>query len=317
MNVRHESRWRAALQRGWANPWLRLGLGCGLLALLIMRMDCSALRAVGSSFNLLYAVPMLVVSGLTLLAFAWRWCLIGRSLGLEAPFWAYLRGLWISQAAGELGPTLVAGELARFHALSGHADPGRLAISQLVDRASGQIVLLLLVAALLPVLKPVWAEASTHFVGAAGLVVLLIVMLLAGFVLAVRIWPFLRSHTRQIGRLFDPFRCPGHYLLSLLIQGLLVLNLLVAALGLGRTDALPTLALLGPVLLLGIGSLPGVISDWGKREWLAVGLFGAAGLSAEQSLTLSLLYGTAHTLMALPGLLLFRLRTGSASDPGV
>jgi hypothetical protein len=102
----------------------------------------------------------------------------------------------------------------------------------------------------------------------------------------------------------DPRTSFGHYGISLLIQCLLAANLSLAALGLGvgSVDAV-RLLLLAPLLLLGVGALPGLVSDWGKREAAAVVLFAPAGLAVEESLAVSLVFGLIHMSMALPGAL--------------
>ena len=253
-------------------------------------------------FDARFAVAMLLVYGLLLGAFAWRWALIGQSLGISASYFQYVRGLWLSQAMGEVGPPLLAGEWARFYALKGQASRSSLLTSQVLDRASGQIVLVLMVVFLLPVHGPLLSSLLGYSVRASILAfMLLLVALVIGLIWAARFTPGLREQAHVSRLILNPLRHPGHYGVSCLIQGLLVLNWVLAAGGFGLLGSLGAVALLAPLLLLGVGSLPGLISDWGKREAAAVLILAPAGLSAEESLAVSLVYGATHLAMALPG----------------
>ena len=74
--------------------------------------------------------------------------------------------------------------------------------------------------------------------------------------------------------------------------------------------------MLGPLLLLGVTALPGLASDWGKREAVAIVLLAPAGLTAEESLAVSLVFGMIHLLMALPGALGLLSRRQSSRQHG-
>ena len=273
-----------------------------LMAVIVSRLDRSALLAIFQRFDMRYAVAMLGVYGLLVGAFAWRWALIGESLGISAGFFQYARGLWLSQAMGEMGPPLLAGEWARFHALKGQSSQSSLLTSQMLDRVSGQIVLVLWVVCLLPVYGPLFSTLIGASVRASILgLVLLLAALAIGLIWVARLTPGLRDQARLSRSILNPLRHPGHYGVSCLIQALLVMNWVLAAGGFGLLESSGRVALLAPLLLLGVGSLPGLVSDWGKREAAAVLILAPAGLSAEESLAVSLVFGTTHLLMALPG----------------
>ena len=82
--------------------------------------------------------------------FALRWWTIGAALGVRAPLKQFVRAIWISQCVSELGPALIVGEVARFQSMRRHGDNWPLAVSQVVDRLSGKVMLLLMVAILTP-----------------------------------------------------------------------------------------------------------------------------------------------------------------------
>ncbi|RQW82898.1 MAG: hypothetical protein EHM62_02860, partial [Methylococcus sp.] len=267
------------LQRLSGSRAVRAVLAVLLLAVIGARLDGPALLAVFQRFDGRFAVAMLAVCGLLLGAFAWRWALIGSALGIRAGYVDYLRGLWLSQAVGEMGPALLAGEWARFHALKRQATQSSLLASQIIDRASGQIALVLLVVFLLPVYGPLISTLIGSSLRASILAfVLLLAALLIGLIWLVRLMPGLREQAQLSRIILNPLRCPAHYGVSCLIQGLLVLNWVLAAGGFGLIESSATVALLAPLLLLGVGSLPGLISDWGKREAAAVLILAPAGL---------------------------------------
>jgi glycosyltransferase 2 family protein len=275
-----------------------------VLLTILWRIDLLLLLDTLARFDWAYGVAMMGVYLLVLLLFAWRWRLIAGRLGIQAGYRDYVGALWLSQAVGELGPSLIVGELARFHALRGRTDSGRLAASQLLDRCSGQVALVAMVAALLPAYGPLFGAGGASLSGImAGGVLLFGAIGLTGALLQ-RVWPTLRSSTANWRGLLNPLAHPGHYGVSALLQALLTLNLALAAAGLGLGESLWAVALLGPLVLLGVGSLPGLVSDWGKREAAAVLLLAPAGLAPEQALAVSLIYGATHTLTALPGVLL-------------
>ena len=292
----------SCLRRWHRGRAARVALTLLLMAGIGFQVDGPALLAIFQRFDMRYALAMLLVYGLLLGAFAWRWALIGESLGIRAGYFQYARGLWLSQAMGEMGPPLLAGEWARFHALKGQASQSSLLTSQMLDRVSGQIVLVLWVVCLLPVYGPLFSTLIGASVRASILgLVLLLAALAISLIWVARLTPGLRDQARLSRSILNPLRYPGHYGVSCLIQALLVLNWVLAACGFGLLESSGRVALLAPLLLLGVGSLPGLVSDWGKREAAAVLILAPAGLSAEESLAVSLVFGATHLIMALPG----------------
>ncbi len=299
MSAGRLARWRA-LSRHRPVRWALVAV---VILILSSRMDRAALLSVLRGFDPVHGLAMLLVCAALLGLFAWRWSLIAHALGIPVRYGVFLRGLWLSQAMAELGPPLLVGELARFRFLRGLAEDGRLLLSQIVDRCSGHAVLLLMAVGLTPWLRQRFSLPAGPVAEVAALGLLLLGAIAVGGWLAARLWPFLGRYATELGTVLNPLRRPGHFLLSLLIQLLLVLNLVLAAAGLGLAGSLVEVALLAPLLLLGVSVLPGMVSDWGKREAAAVILLAPAGLSAEQSLAVSLVYGAAHLLVALPGAL--------------
>ncbi|MGY6216421.1 lysylphosphatidylglycerol synthase transmembrane domain-containing protein [Methylolobus aquaticus] len=274
-----------------------------VMGALLWKIDRAQLRDSLSDFDPLIGALLLVVNLVLTGLFAWRWCTIARALGVSAPFRLFARAIWVSQCVSELGPALIVGELARFQQLRRHADNWPLAVSQILDRLSGKVILLLIVA----ILTPLYLDWLDSF--PAQQVGFLMAVLIAGITLVAvllrRFWPIARLHPRRVIALCNPFKAPGHYGLSLIIQLLLASNLALSALGIGASEGIASrVFLLGPLVLLGVGALPGLVSDWGKREALAMVILAPSGLTTEQRLAVSLIFGSAHLFAVLPAALL-------------
>jgi hypothetical protein len=290
----------AALNR----RWVRLLLAALALAALLSRMDRAALALALRAFDPVCGLAMAGVFLVTLSLFARRWWVIAAALGVRAPFVRFVRALWISLCAGEFGPPLLVGELARFRLMRDSGEAWPLAASQAVDRLSGNAVLLAIVLGLAPYYQGIYRDFPLPRVAALALVLAAVV---AGWVALRRFWPMARSRGKALLALCNPWSAPTHFAYSFLIQWLLSLNFALAALGMGLSREFWAVALAGPLLLLGVGAMPGLVSDWGKREAVAVVLLVPAGLSPEQSLAVSLIYGGLNALTALPGALWWAL----------
>ena len=286
------------LASAWNRRAVRFLLVACLLGWLVTKIDPRALLDHLGQFDPRAGFIMLTIFLLTLCAFALRWWMIAGLLGIRAEYSRFLRALWVSQCVAEAGPPLVVGELARYRMMRDCGEFWPLAASQAVDRFSGKLALLAIVLVLLPGYLEWYRDFPLLRVAAFAILVLG----LAGLV-----WLVLRGFGGKVGlhpavvlAAANPLRAPGHYGLSLLIQALLSANFAIAAWGLGIANIVGVWRA-SPLLLLGVGSVPGAVSDWGKREVIALALFSPLGLAPEQCLALSLLYGAMHLFAALPG----------------
>jgi len=281
---------------------MRFALALALLALILRVIDRGMLLRHLSSLNPWAATAMVGVNLLLLLLCSWRWLLIGSAAGFRAPWHSFIRSTWLSWAAAECGPALIVGEWARFQVMRNRAAPLQLAMSQFVDRLSGYAGLILLALVCIPwqvefgeARRGVWTALIVAVIGAGFFVMVLLLR---------RFRTTLGNEPGALDSLAALFTVPWHYLLSLLINVLFAVSFTLAALGLGFPVNGFSVFCLSPLVLLGVGSLPSLISDWGKREVVAVVVLSPLGFSPEQSLAVSIVYGGIHTVSALPGLLL-------------
>lgn len=283
----------------WNQRWLRLLSALVIMALLLDRLDLAVLRGVLARFDVVHGLAMVSVNALLLWLCALRWHAIALALGIAAPRGEFVRVIWLSACLSECGPPLLVGETARFHLMRPFGSRRRVLTSQLLDRVSGYLVLGGIVLLCSPAYAG-WFALQSGVWSAAPVGVLLLVGL-------IRRWSgrglvgLGRQPEAPVGVIAALLRAPGHYFYSLLIQALLCTNLLLAALGLGVAEQPGRLLLLAPLLLLGVSILPSFWSDWGKREATALWVLAPAGLSAEQALAVSLLFGFSHWLATLPG----------------
>lgn len=288
----------------------RFVLVLAILALLLSRVDRAILFRHLASLDLPVLAGMVGINGIQLLVCSWRWSSIGSVAGFPAPLSAFVRATWLSWAAAELGPSLLVGEWARFRTMRAYANPVQLAVSQFVDRLSAYLGLVVLAAASIAWLPP---EGGVKGVNAVFL--LLAVCILGLSMTSALLWRFRTALDKDRGSL-EILRTllirPSHYGLSLVANALFAGNFALAAQALGFGVSVWNVLCMAPLVLLGAGSLPSLVSDWGKREAAAVVALAEIGLGPEQSLAVSLVYGGVNLVSALPGwlVLLYADRTG-------
>ncbi|MGZ8211045.1 MAG: lysylphosphatidylglycerol synthase transmembrane domain-containing protein [Burkholderiales bacterium] len=290
----------------FTSPAVRIGMAGGLFVLVLSFVD---VRAVGShlkNFDGAVGLAMLGVNAVLLALFAARWQAVARPLGIEAPYARFFCGTWLGAFFSQLGPALVLNEITRFRLLLPYAHKWPLAASQLFDRLSGQIVLAGMILLLTPYYFGLFAGDVSH-----RIVLMTAVFFILGgslMLLAHRFRRFIRLDAGALRTLLNPLASPAHYLSSTAIQLLLMVNLGLAAYGLGAVEQSIGLFLVAPLVLGTLTVLPITIADWGSREAAALLFFSASGLSAETVVALSVIYGSVNLVSALPAVLLLTPR---------
>lgn len=164
---------------------------------------------------------------------------------------------------------------------------GRGLLSVVWDRASGQVVQVALVVAVVPLLP----RALRGWV-LAVLAALVVIIVLTGLVLAAA-----RSEAAAaVGGVW-----PEVLVLSALAASGHVLVFLVAARTAGVTAPTPRLLALAFLVLLA-SAIPVSIAGWGPREGAAAWAFGAAGLGAATGVEVAVVYGIMSLVATLPGI---------------
>jgi uncharacterized membrane protein YbhN (UPF0104 family) len=289
-----------------APVWSRLRTlgGLAILVVLVWRLGTGpfldGLRVV-NGWALTAAVGL---GALTTLACAWRWTLVARGLGvrlsLPQAFTAYYRSLF-------LNTTLPGGVVGDVHRAVRHGrdagDLGRGIRAVVWERSAGQLVQLVLTAAVLVTMpSPVRSHlsAAAAVVAAVALVVVLLVMVLPRG-RSTRWARALRTVASDVRHgLFSGRRWLGIMVASVVVVAGHTATFLVAARTAGSVAPLAELVPLALLVLLAM-AVPLNVGGWGPREGVAAWAFGAAGLTMTLGVSTAVVYGVLALAASLPG----------------
>ena len=296
-------------------------LGLAVLGAVVWRLGTGpVLHALGSIGPTPLALALLVGVPVTLCC-AWRWSLVARGLGVGLSLPAALAGCYRAQFLNTTLPGGVLGDVGRAvrHGRES-GSRGRAAGAVALERTAGQVVQVVLAAAVLLVL-PSPARTGVRSAAAAAGVAILVGVLLA---LAVPRGPVARRVRRlrpavvAVRRaVLDGGRWSGIVLASVGALAGCVVTFLVAARAVGVTAPSAQLVPLAFLVLLAM-AVPANVAGWGPREGAAAWAFGTAGLGADRGLATAVAYGLLVLVAALPGaVLLVRARPRRAPSPAV
>ena len=310
-------RWNFLRARG---ALLRVLVGVAILAALVARLGTGAvvdgLRAIDAG----PVLAALVIGLLTTVFSAWRWCLVARSLGLRLPLAVAVADCY---RALLLNSVLPAGVLGDVHRAVSHGrragDVGRGVRAVVLERAAGQVVLVVAGVGVLLAQPALLAAAAGALIPGRGVVFGLLAVLALS---ALGAWTV---RARRAARIRGALRTgladartgvlsretwPGVVGLSVAALAGYLTRFVVAARAAGSPATVgELLPLLMPALL--VMGLPINIGGWGPREAVTAVAFGAAGLGATQGLTAAVVYGVLSLIACLPGLGVLLLRPGS------
>lgn len=297
----------------------RYALGAALLIGLAVTLDSVAIGAAigGASPGWLIAAVLLSVPQVALSAWRWRYTAarLGAPLGRRQAYAEYYLATFLNQVL----PGGVAGDAARAWRHARNLDARHAAWQAVViERASGQFVLLLCALAALTASLPLQSALVRAVDGRAGWI---IAALLAG-ALAVGVAVLLRRRGQPSGRIAAVL---GRSLLArdvwpvqLMASAGVVLSYITVYICCARMIGvtLPTAELwpLVPWVLFAM-AIPLSVAGWGVREGAAAVIWAAAGLDPAQGVAISVTYGLVVLLSSLPGaLVLLRQRARVASS---
>ncbi|WP_373873038.1 lysylphosphatidylglycerol synthase transmembrane domain-containing protein [Actinoplanes palleronii] len=299
----------------WA--WVRLLGGAGIIALVLWRLGTGAFL---DGLRVLDAGTLALAFGigvLTTVLSAWRWCLVARGLGMRLSLKAatadYYQALFLNAAL----PGGVLGDVGR--AVShgrDEGDVGRGVRAVVLERTAGQVVLLVvggvvLVSVPSPVLTLIGEHGTAVAAGAA--IIAMITLLVVGTVRRMKRGGSKLAGAARTGAaeirsgLLARRNWPGVLFASAMVLAGHLATFLVAARVAGNGASLLTLAPMLLLALLAMG-IPLNVGGWGPREGVLAWAFGAAGLSAEQGVTIAVAYGICAFVAAAPGLVVVVVR---------
>lgn len=336
MNPARPTSSRAAHARR-LQPLLRVAASLALMAALLLWLEPRALAAAFGAPAPLWLLAALALSIPQVALSAWRWRLTAERLGAPLRFGEALREYYLATFLNQVLPGGVMGDAAR--ALR-HARRHRFAGAQapppeprdssplvawhavIIERASGQCALLLVVLATLP-LAPALRSAGAELLGALGsgspvsrgLVLALLLVLALAATRRAR-GPLIRLRQAVRDGLLARAVFVRQLLASLAVVASYVGVYLCCMRMIGIDAPLASAAPLVPWVLLAM-AIPLSVAGWGIREGAAALLWQAGGLDPAQGVAISISYGLVVLLSSLPGaLVLARPAPGAASAPG-
>jgi glycosyltransferase 2 family protein len=304
--TRHVKAWDRlrpeARQRLWR--WVRLGGGAAILAVLVLRLGTGPFVDGLRRVDIASLAAVIGLTAMTTFVSAWRWRLIARGLGLHIPLGRAIASYYRSQF---LNSTLPGGVLGDFHRGVRHgeeADDVSAGLRSVVwDRASGQLVQVVLAVATLVALtspvRPALAAVAGAMAAAAAIVALVVVAISD----RGRSWPrkvarLVRADVRAA--LVTKRAWPAVFIASAVVVAGHVGVFLVAARADGSNASIRTLLPLAMLVLLAM-TVPTSIGGWGPREGVAAWAFSIAGLGADQGVATATVYGVLSLAATLPG----------------
>lgn len=295
---------------------LKIAIKCLVTALLLWvafrTVDIAAVVSLLSSLNPWWALVALLLTGLIILFDATLLSSVIRLFSRRMPFGTAMLYSVVGWFFSNVAPSTVGGDIFRGVQLSRVGMPVGTAVRIILAvRVLSFITLVGVIAAGLPIalglLKEPRDELLMITLLASGIGVIAALFVLAHIRLRVprlERWAFFQKLLTVAGD-FRLLLTPSHGIASAwaaaLAQHLLRVGVLAAlATGLGLDIPLATLFAFATAALL-MAMVPISFGGWGIREIAFVYLLGAAGVSAEAALSLSIAFGLLRVLMGVIG----------------
>jgi len=300
---------------------LRWSISLGLIGLLLILIEPGRVLAELGDLDPGWLILALAVSVFQVGLSAWRWQFTAQRLGLNLPWRRAFFDYYLASLINQVLPGGLVGDAWRAHRHGRHSGQrGRAWRAVIIERASGQLVVVLLTAAALAMV-PSWRAALVNISpGLTMALLLLVITVVIGlFGYLARRWPELFQALRKDTHcaLLAPRAWPVQLASSLLIVVSYTLVFALTARGLGiGLDFLLLMALAMPVLLAML--IPVTVAGWGFREAAAAGIWLSLGMNPEQGIAVALAYGLVILVASLPGLLVlaprFETQTKACSE---
>lgn len=293
---------------------LKLAVSISLLAWVVYGIDFREFRSVVSSLPAVYVLLAAALIMLQTPVLAHRWFRILRVLQQQSGWLMLCKATYIGIFFNQALPGSVGGDIIRIAQLRASGVSLRVSTSSVIlERLSGLYALVLLMAAVSPLVAPVVAGHSLTLLAAA-----LCALVTAGFVILAYVdqlvpgWRFLAYLKQALAAIRGDYltlvKDAGTTVHLLLLGGISwALNLwAIYLLCIGARIDLPfaTCFFFGGISVLA-SVLPISMAGWGVREGAMVALFGLVDVSPAQATTVSVTFGVLMVLTALPAGLLW------------
>ncbi|SPJ33478.1 lysylphosphatidylglycerol synthase transmembrane domain-containing protein [Kushneria phyllosphaerae] len=256
---------------------------------------------------LLISIPQIMLS-------AWRWQLTARHMGMSLSLPTAISEYYLSTFLNQILPGGVTGDLGRAwrHGIR-DVSYGAALRAVIIERASGQVALLLVAVTTLLVFTPLRHGVIERFrqvslmlnahtsVPYAPFYITLLALLLIGVWICRHPPGWMGALRRDLRRgLWNRRLWLRQLLGSLAIVLSYMLVFVCCARALGEPLSTTTLLALTPPVLMAM-AIPLSVAGWGIRESAAALIWILAGLSAQQGVAISMTYGAVILISSLPG----------------
>lgn len=287
---------------------LRALVSLGFLAALAAWLDPAAVARHVREVDPAWLAAALALGTLQFALSAERWRRTAARLDVPLGKRRALADYYVAGFANQVLPGGVVGDAGRawrHSRTSGRPGPAVRAV--ILERASGQIVLLLALFATAAVTEPGarLLDGLDTPAGPGWMIALLVVVLSAAGLLVAwrdgRAPGWLISLGRDAHRaLLTRGAWPAQLMLSLAVLVTYCAMFACAGLMIGAQAPFATLAVIAPIVLLAM-LLPISVAGWGVRETAAAGVWVALGWPAAEGVAVSVAYGALCLLASLPG----------------
>ncbi len=285
----------------WARVLLRVGLGLAVVGATVAVVGGRPFLRGVAAVSPPAILAALILTGVATAAASWRWSVVSRRLGVPLRRRDAVAAYYRSQFLNTVLPGGVLGDVHRAYRHGRSAGAvGRAARAVATERAAGQVVQLVLVAAVLAALGLTAALPGMAWIVAAcaalaGAAVAIAVATRRGRVLLRRELEILRSV------LGAPRAALAVVASSVVVVAAHATTFVVACLAAGIVATPRDLVGLALVALTA-AALPLNVGGWGPREAASASAFAVAGLGAGPGVAASTAFGVLTMIAVAPGL---------------
>jgi uncharacterized membrane protein YbhN (UPF0104 family) len=293
----------------WLGFVLKAAISVALVAYLATSFDLGDAANRIAAVDPVWMAAMVGVFVLQLVNNVVRWCVVASAIGAPLPFWTAFRILYIAMFLNQALPSTVGGDAARmFFARRAGVSLAGAVNGVMLERVVAVLGLILLVVITQPFLLARIGDNPAKYVfpalAAAGLIGVGVLMVLDRLPQNLTHWALVRGLAKLASDTKLLFLKPRPAMVAVALgvvgTGLIATTAytLARALHLG-VDLLDCLVLIPPVIL--VTTIPISIAGWGVREGAMVTAFAFIGMTQADAFVLSILFGLAYLVVALPG----------------
>jgi hypothetical protein len=297
------------MKKSWIIFAAKLAVSVILLWFIASKFDIGAPAERLKNLDIAALFAALAVYALLLVNNTFRWRTVMIAIKAVLPAWKTFELVYIGVFFNQTLPSSVGGDAVRMYLGRKHGLSLQGTINGvMLERVINIFGLILLVVATQPFLLARIGDNPAKYVfpalAVAAVAGIVFLMLLDRIPEHFRNWTIVRGLANLAGDSKRLFLSPRYALpaVGFGILGMILISLIVyfLAISLGiEVSAIDCMVLVPPVIL--IASVPISIAGWGLRETAMVAAFGFIGVAEGDAFVLSILFGLATVLAALPG----------------